>query len=57
MLFGIKGGKEAGAAFIGNVKLASHLANVGLEILVIHPASAAHSQMDEATLKLANIIS
>ena len=27
--FGIKGGTEAGAAFINNVKLASHLANVG----------------------------
>ena len=30
--FGIKGGKEAGAAFIDNVKLASHLANVGERI-------------------------
>ena len=46
--FGIKGGKEAGAAFINNVKLASHLANVGdARTLVIHPASATHSQMDE----------
>ena len=54
--FGIKGGKEAGAAFIDNVKLASHLANVGdTRTLVIHPASATHSQMDEATLKLANM--
>ena len=35
--FGIKGGKEAGAAFINNVKLASHLANVGdARTLVIH---------------------
>ena len=54
--FGIKGGKDAGAAFIDNVKLASHLANVGdTRTLVIHPASATHSQMDEATLKLANM--
>jgi len=54
--FGIKGGKEAGAAFIDNVKLSSHLANVGdTRTLVIHPASATHSQMDDATLKLANM--
>ena len=54
--FGIKGGKEAGAAVINNVKLASHLANVGdARTLVIHPASATHSQMDEATLKFAGL--
>ncbi len=54
--FGIKGGKEAGSAFINNVKLSSHLANVGdTRTLVIHPASATHSQMDEKTLKLANM--
>ena len=54
--FGIKCGKEAGAAFINNVKLASHLANVGdARTLVIHPASATHSQMDEATLKFAGL--
>ena len=52
--FGIKGGKDAGVAFINNVKLASHLANVGdTRTLVIHPASGTHSQMDEATLKFA----
>ena len=54
--FGIKGGKAAGEAFINNVKLASHLANVGdTRTLVIHPASATHSQMDEATLKFAGL--
>ena len=54
--FGIKGGKEAGTAFTNNVKLASHLANVGdTRTLVIHPASATHSQMDEATLKFAGL--
>jgi O-acetylhomoserine (thiol)-lyase len=54
--FGIKGGKKAGEAFINNVKLASHLANVGdTRTLVIHPASATHSQMDEATLKFAGL--
>ena len=54
--FGVRGGREAGAAFINSVQLASHLANVGdTRTLVIHPASATHSQMDEATLKLANM--
>jgi len=52
--FGIKGGKEAGEAFINNVKLSSHLANVGdTRTLVIHTDSATQSQMDEATLKFA----
>jgi len=47
--FGIKGGMEAGRAFINNVKLASHLANVGdAKTLVIHPASTTHQQLSEA---------
>ncbi len=44
--FGIKGGEEAGKRFIENVKLASHLANIGdAKTLVIHPASTTHSQL------------
>jgi O-acetylhomoserine (thiol)-lyase len=44
--FGVKGGKDAGIKFINNVKLASHLANVGdAKTLVIHPASTTHSQL------------
>jgi O-acetylhomoserine (thiol)-lyase len=47
--FGIKGGKEAGVKFINNVKLASHLANIGdSKTLVIHPASTTHQQLSEA---------
>lgn len=47
--FGIKGGMEAGREFINNVKLASHLANVGdAKTLVIHPASTTHQQLSEA---------
>ena len=54
--FCIIGWKDAGVAFINNVKLASHLANVGdTRTLVIHPASGTHSQMDEATLKFAGL--
>lgn len=44
--FGIKGGLEAGTRFIDNVKLASHLANIGdAKTLVIHPASTTHQQL------------
>jgi O-acetylhomoserine (thiol)-lyase len=47
--FGIKGGVEAGKRFIDNVKLLSHLANIGdAKSLVIHPASTTHQQLSEA---------
>jgi len=46
--FGIRGGKEAGVKFIDNVKLASHLANIGdSKTLVIHPASTTHQQLSD----------
>ncbi len=46
--FGIKGGREAGVRFIDNVKLLSHLANIGdAKSLVIHPASTTHQQLTE----------
>ena len=45
--FGVKGGREAGRAFIEAVELSSHLANVGdAKTLVIHPASTTHSHID-----------
>ena len=44
--FGIKGGITAGTKFIDNVKLLSHLANIGdAKSLVIHPASTTHQQL------------
>lgn len=44
--FGIKGGAEAGAKFIDNLKLFSHLANIGdAKSLAIHPATTTHSQL------------
>ena len=44
--FGLKGGFEAGVALVSNVKLFSHLANIGdTRSLVIHPASTTHSQL------------
>jgi O-acetylhomoserine (thiol)-lyase len=46
LIFGVKGGLEAGAKFIDNVALFSHLANVGdAKSLVIHPASTTHQQL------------
>lgn len=47
--FGIKGGKAAGKNFIDNLKLFSHLANVGdARSLAIHPATTTHQQLSEA---------
>ncbi|MCL7487335.1 MAG: O-acetylhomoserine aminocarboxypropyltransferase/cysteine synthase [Desulfobulbaceae bacterium] len=44
--FGIRGGLEAGKRFINNLKLFSHLANIGdARSLAIHPASTTHSQL------------
>ncbi len=46
VVFGIKGGLEAGKAFMNNLKLTSLLANVGdAKTLVIHPASTTHQQL------------
>jgi O-acetylhomoserine (thiol)-lyase len=44
--FGIKGGYEAGKKFVDNLKIFSHLANVGdARSLVIHPSSTTHQQL------------
>jgi O-acetylhomoserine (thiol)-lyase len=46
MGFGVKGGAEAGKRFIDQLKLFSHLANIGdSKSLVIHPATTAHQQL------------
>ena len=56
MGFGIKGGRAAGEGFINNLKLFSHLANVGdAKSLAIHPASTTHSQLSEAELQSAGV--
>lgn len=52
VVFGIKGGREAGAKLIDNVQLWSHLANVGdAKSLIIHPASTTHQQLSEQELE------
>ncbi|MGZ5937758.1 MAG: O-acetylhomoserine aminocarboxypropyltransferase [Rhizomicrobium sp.] len=46
--FGVKGGYEAGVKIVNNVKLISHLANVGdTRSLIIHPASTTHRQLED----------
>ena len=46
--FGLKGGYDAGIALVSNVKLFSHLANLGdTRSLIIHPASTTHRQLNE----------
>ncbi len=54
--FGVQGGKEAGARFIDNLKLITHLANIGdSRSLAIHPASTTHSQLSEEQLNSAGV--
>ena len=44
--FELKGGVDAGRAFVDSLELFSHLANIGdVRSLVIHPASTTHSQL------------
>ncbi|MDO9441134.1 MAG: O-acetylhomoserine aminocarboxypropyltransferase [Beijerinckiaceae bacterium] len=46
--FGLKGGYDAGLSLVANLKLFSHLANVGdTRSLVIHPASTTHRQLTD----------
>lgn len=54
--FGLKGGLEAGARFINNLKIFSHVANLGdAKSLAIHPASTTHSQLTREEQRTAGI--
>lgn len=54
--FGINGGFAAAEAFINNVQLLSHLANIGdSRSLVIHPASTTHQQLNDEQLIAAGV--
>jgi O-acetylhomoserine (thiol)-lyase len=47
--FGVRGGYDAGVRLVSNVKLFSHLANIGdVRSLIIHPASTTHRQLTDA---------
>lgn len=48
VVFGLKGGYDSAVKLIDNIKLFSHLANVGdAKSLIIHSASTTHSQLTE----------
>ena len=51
--FGLKGGYDAGVKLVTDLRLFSHLANIGdTRSLVIHPASTTHRQLsDEQKVK------
>jgi O-acetylhomoserine (thiol)-lyase len=52
--FGLKGGYEAGVRLVSNVRLFSHLANIGdTRSLIIHPASTTHRQLTDEERKAA----
>ncbi len=56
VVFGIKGGASAGEKFINNLKLFSHLANVGdAKSLALHPSSTTHSQLSEEDQKASGL--
>ena len=56
VVFGVKGGRDAGLKVVDNVKLFTHLANVGdAKSLIIHPASTTHSQLTAEQLKAAHL--
>jgi len=51
--FGLKGGFDSGVKLVDNVRIFSHLANIGdTRSLIIHPASTTHRQLtDEERVK------
>jgi O-acetylhomoserine (thiol)-lyase len=54
--FGVRGGRAAGACFIDNLKMISHVANIGdAKSMAIHPASTTHSQLTEEEQKAAGV--
>ncbi len=54
--FGLRGGREAGRAFIEALELWSHLANVGdAKSLVIHPASTTHQQLTDLEMTTSGV--
>ena len=54
--FGLRGGREAGRAFIEALELWSHLANVGDgKSLVIHPASTTHQQLGDEEMLVSGV--
>ena len=56
VVFGIKGGRDAGKKLIDSIELWSHVANVGdAKSLIIHPASTTHQQLSSEDLKASGV--
>jgi O-acetylhomoserine (thiol)-lyase len=56
VIFGIKGGAQAGQRFIEKLRIFKHLANVGdAKSLAIHPATTTHSQLNETQQRAGGI--
>jgi O-acetylhomoserine (thiol)-lyase len=56
LAFKIKGGKDTADKLVNNVKLISHLANVGdAKTLIIHPSSTTHEQLSLEEQKTAGV--
>ncbi len=56
LTFKIKGGKEVADHIVNNVKLISHLANIGdSKTLIIHPSSTTHEQLSLEEQKLSGV--
>ncbi|GAA2785063.1 bifunctional o-acetylhomoserine/o-acetylserine sulfhydrylase [Saccharopolyspora taberi] len=54
--FELRGGVEAGRAFVDGVRLFSHLVNIGdVRSLIAHPASTTHSQLSEEEQRVAGV--
>jgi len=57
LTFQVKGGKEQADALVDNVKLLSHVANVGdAKTLIIHPSSTTHEQLNESEQLAAGVV-
>ncbi len=54
--FGVKAGREGGESLIGELKIFSHVANIGdARSLAIHSASTTHSQLNDDELVAAGV--
>ena len=56
LVFSVAGGREAGLKVVDNVRLFTHLANVGdAKSLIIHSTSTTHSQLSAEQLEAAHL--
>ena len=55
--FSLKGSKDNATRFVDNLKLVSHLANVGdSKTLIIQPSATTHQQLSEAEQRAAGVV-